>query len=403
VHKSDNVFSMNRRGYFFLTAREDGVAEMVADAGVAEAAGVGSARVFDDGNHGLLYDHDLPFNAKVDGVDVFVGQDAVQSYLPGFVSTEVTAMMHVKRCGWMNAQQMGTYLLQDARDTGLVQTMSPFEVVGLRDVGSGGGGGGGVEVDVVGVRDKTNTSTLSASAFVNCSGPFVGKTHDMVPDGLALPIEHEVHSKVIMQDVLEKVPGEAPMMIWNDPVELKWSEEEREMLAEMGGYEAKLLDPLPAGVHFRPYPGAINSLVMLWEFAHLHIENGRVPQEQPEFLDYLYPELVLRGLSQMVPGLEDYLEKIPPSTMVDGGYYSKVPDNMPVIGPATAEPSSRFYSCAGISGYGVMASNAAGELAAMHVAGVELPEYAPAFLPARWSDADYVDEVARGNVSGLQI
>lgn len=75
----------------------------------------------------------------------------------------------------MNAQQMGTYLLQDARDTGLVQTMSPFEVVGLRDVGSGGGGGGGVEVDVVGVRDKTNTSTLSASAFVNCSGPFVGR------------------------------------------------------------------------------------------------------------------------------------------------------------------------------------------------------------------------------------
>lgn len=58
--------------------------------------------------------------------------------------------------------------------------------------------------------------------------------------------------------------------------------------ADSDRYEAKLLDPLPAGVHFRPYPGAINSLVMLWEFAHLHIENGRVPQEQPEFLDYLY-------------------------------------------------------------------------------------------------------------------
>jgi hypothetical protein len=37
--------------------------------------------------------------------------------------------------------------------------------------------------------------------------------------------------------------------------------------------QAKLLDPLPPGVHFRPYPGAINSLVMLWEFAHLHIQN----------------------------------------------------------------------------------------------------------------------------------
>lgn len=290
--------------------------------------------------------------------------------------------------GWMQA-----------RDTGLVKTMSPHQIVGLRN----GAGGNGVEVDVAGVRDANEAITLSASAFVNCSGPFVGRTHDMVPGGLVQPIEHEVHSKVIMQDVLEKVPGTAPMMIWNDPIDLKWSDDERKMLAEMEGYEAKLLETLPAGVHFRPYPGAINSLVMLWEFAHLHIENGRVPAEQPEFLDYLYPELVLRGLSEMVPGLEEYLEKIPPSTMVDGGYYTKVPDNMPVIGPATAEAGSGFYSCAGISGYGVMASNAAGELAAMHVAGVELPEYADAFLPSRWSDPVYVEEVANGNVSGLQI
>jgi len=397
--ESDNAFSMNRRGYFFLTAREDGVAEMVADSQCAEDAGVGSARVFSDGGHGHVYDPDMPYNAEVDGVDVFVGQDAIQSYLPGFVSTEVTAMMHVKRCGWMNAQQMGTYLLQDGRETGLVKTMSPYAVTGLRSVGTGGG----VEVDIVGVRNK-EASTLSAGAFVNCAGPFIANIHDMVPGGLELPIEHEVHSKVIMNDVLEKVPCDrAPMMIWNDPVELKWTDDEREMLAEMGGYEAKLLDPLPAGVHFRPYPGAVNSLVMLWEFAHLHIENGRVPVEQPEFLDYLYPELVLRGLSEMVPGLEEYLEKIPPSTQVDGGYYTKVPDNMPVIGPATASSTSGFYSCAGISGYGVMASNAAGELAAMHVAGVELPEYAPAFLPARWEDAAYVADVAAGNVVGLQI
>ena len=81
------------------------MAAMVADANLAEDAGVGSARVFEDGGHGLVYDHSIPFNAEVDGVDVFVGQDAIQAYLPGFVSSEVEAMMHVKR-------SVGTHCVQ---------------------------------------------------------------------------------------------------------------------------------------------------------------------------------------------------------------------------------------------------------------------------------------------------
>jgi hypothetical protein len=125
-------------------------------------------------DHGLVYDCNVPYDAKVDGVDVFVGQDAIQKYLPGFVSEDVTAMMHVKRCGWMNAQQMGTYLLQDARDTGLVRTMSPYEVVGLR---SAAAGSVGVEVDIAG---PDGTQTLSAGAFVWCAF-FDRDLHSMMP------------------------------------------------------------------------------------------------------------------------------------------------------------------------------------------------------------------------------
>jgi hypothetical protein len=55
----------------------------------------------------------------------------------------------------------------------------------------------------------------------------------------------------------------------------------------------------------------------------------------------------------MVPGLSNYLEAIPPSVMVDGGYYTSVPDNMPIIGPAGAEGSG-FFTCAGLSGYGTV-------------------------------------------------
>ena len=38
-----------------------------------------------------------------------------------------------------------------------------------------------------------------------------------------------------------------------------------------------------------------SSLVMLWEFAHAHVKIDRVPAPEPEFLDHIYPELVLRG------------------------------------------------------------------------------------------------------------
>ena len=109
----------------------------------------------------------------------------------------------------------------------------------------------------------------------------------------------------------------------------------------------------------------------------------------------------------MVPALGDYLRDdgsaMPPVTL-DGGYYTKAPDNLPLIGPLPGAPAGA-YVCAGLSGYGVMAANAAGELLAQHVAADALPDaYAPAFLPERWLDAQYVQRVETGAVAaGLQI
>lgn len=42
-----------------------------------------------------------------------------------------------------------------------------------------------------------------------------------------------------------------------------------------------------------------------------------------------------------------------------------------------------------------MASQAAAELLAQHVLGESLPDYARAFLPARFDDPGYLDEVKR--------
>ena len=127
-----------------------------------------------------------------------------------------------------------------------------------------------------------------------------------------------------------------------------------------------------------------------------------------------------------------------PRVQLDGGYYTRAPDNLPLIGPMPGAPAGArvacypmtlnpnphpnphpapepecntepkpkpgAYVCAGLSGYGVMAANAAGELLAQHVTAEPLPAYAHAFRPERWLDTDYRRRVESGAVAqGLQI
>ena len=57
-----------------------------------------------------------------------------------------------------------------------------------------------------------------------------------------------------------------------------------------------------------------------------------------------------------------------------------------MIGPL---PLQGAYVLGALSGYGVMASQAAAELLAAHMVGDRLPDYAPAFLPSRYDDPEY--------------
>ena len=48
---------------------------------LGEKVGIGEARIHTCGNHGVQYDDTLPFDAQVDGIDVFQGQPAIQAFL----------------------------------------------------------------------------------------------------------------------------------------------------------------------------------------------------------------------------------------------------------------------------------------------------------------------------------
>jgi glycine/D-amino acid oxidase-like deaminating enzyme len=83
--------------------------------------------------------------------------------------------------------------------------------------------------------------------------------------------------------------------------------------------------------------------------------------------------------------MKAYLDQIP-KPLVDGGYYTKTRENRPLIGPLPVEGA---YVIGALSGFGIMAACASGELLAAHLTGGDLPHYASAFRLERYEDPQY--------------
>ncbi|MEJ2067814.1 MAG: FAD-dependent oxidoreductase, partial [Deltaproteobacteria bacterium] len=163
---------------------------------------------------------------------------------------------------------------------------------------------------------------------------------------------------------------------------LAWSEDERQTLSRSP--ETRwLLDPFPPGVHAKPEGGSDSTmLLLLWTS-----DTKRVEPSFPLDIDPRYPEITLRGVSTMIPGMKRYLAR-GPKPLVDGGYYTKTEENRPLLGPLPVEGA---FVMGALSGFGIMAGCAAGELLAAHVMGEPLPHYAPAFLLERYQDPEYLE------------
>jgi glycine/D-amino acid oxidase-like deaminating enzyme len=101
----------------------------------------------------------------------------------------------------------------------------------------------------------------------------------------------------------------------------------------------------------------------------------------------------------MAPGLSTYFNRMGKPS-VDGGYYCKTQENRPLIGPLPIEGA---YLIGALSGYGVMACQAAGELLAAHITGSTLPDYAPSFLLERYDDPAYLALLAKMDASSGQL
>jgi sarcosine oxidase subunit beta len=241
---------------------------------------------------------------------------------------------------------------------------------------------------VTGVRLEGGRA-IQTSYFVNATGPYLNATAALL--GEQLPVFHELHLKAALTDSLRIVPRTAPLLIWNDPQQLDWTPEERAELAADPELR-HLLGMLPAGAHTRPDGGPDSPMVlMLWEY-----HTVRLDPRWPLPVDPLYAEVALRGLVRMLPELGNYIGHMQ-RPVIDGGYYTKTAENRPLIGPTSIHGS---YVLGALSGFGLMAGCAAGELLALHVAGKSLPAYATAFSPARYRDSSYLERLADFSESG---
>jgi len=370
---SGNVFRMNRRGYLYVTADENKIADTKSVSDLISSLGAGPIRIHTPGSSSYQPAISDGFHNSPNGADLLIGSELIQKYFP-YLSNKAVAALHARRAGWLSAQQLGMHLLESGRRLGV-----QFESGKVIGVDVKGGCVHGVQLSS-GVR-------IQSPVFINAAGPFLKEVGKFVD--VDLPVYTELHLKAVIKDTLGVVERDAPLLIWNDDQTLPWEKEEREALAE-DDETRWLTEPFPPGVHTRP-EGRGNDILMLWEYHSDVME----PVDTPA-MDEQYPEIALRGLAAMLPRMKEYFSKMP-RPQLDGGFYTKTRENRPIVGPTGVAGA---YITGAVSGYGIMSACGVGDLLARHVTGEELPNYAPSFMLSRYDDPEYQKKLEDWGDSG---
>jgi glycine/D-amino acid oxidase-like deaminating enzyme len=359
VEESGGSIRMNRRGYVMLTRDQARIEELARTAEEIAALGAGPLRRHPGP---VAYQHARAeaLGGAPDGADLIEDPEAIRRALP-YVNPGVRGMLHIRRAGFFDSWGAGQWMLMRLARAGVEIRRARIE-----SIDAAGG-------RVRGVR-LASGETIEAGHVVLAGGPLMPQMARML--GLDLPLFCELHAKLSLRDTLGALPADAPMLIWNDPVELEWSAEERNALAGDPA-AARLLGPLPAGVHVRPRRG---DLLLVWTYDDAPREPALPPQFDPH-----HGEALVRAAARMIPALRGYFGRAAEG-VVDGGYYCKTPENRPLIGPLPVEGA---WITGALSGFGIMGCHAAGDLLAAHLMGRPLPGYAPAFLPSRHDDPAY--------------
>ena len=342
-----NIFNMKQGGYLLATRRTD----------ISELLG-----------------------ALQDGIDVDVlSGRQVASRFPHF-SPDIRHVLHVRRAGSIDGQQLGTWMLEQVRASG----------------------GRRIQAEVTAIETDRNFSvhiagarTIRADYVVNAAGPFADRVAGML--GERLPVSNVFQQKVAFEDTRGAIPRDMPFSIDLDEKRLSWADQDRSLLAD-DPQTRWLTKTMPGGTHCRPDGGASGTWVKLgWAYNAKPSEPQQDLANEP-LSDPQFPEIVMRGAAQFIPALLPYVDEPPTRYSHYGGYYTMTDENWPLIGPMK---TSGAFMVAALSGFGSMAACAAGKLCAAWVDGGMLPDYGRALSKARYDDDDLMADLHSAASRGI--
>ncbi len=375
ANESGNVFRMNRRGYLYITADASKIPDLEAESVRISQLGAGPLRIHTPDSSAYQPAREEGFHDSPEGADLLIGGEIVRKYFP-YLTEKAAAALHVRRAGWLSAQQLGMYLLETGRSRGV-----RFESARVTGVDVTNGHVGGVTL--------SSGEHITTPVFVNAAGPYMKDVGRLL--GIELPIHTELHIKSVINDSLAIVRRDAPLLIWMDAQTLPWEPDELEFLGE-DETTRWLTASFAPGIHTRPTgTGESQSILILWDY-----QTRSMDPVWPPPMDEQYPEVALRGLAAMLPHMKEYFSRMP-RPQLDGGYYTRTRENRPLVGPMCVDGA---YMIGAVSGYGIMSACGTGELLAAHVTGTNLPAYAPAFVLERYDDPEYQKKLDEWGDSG---
>lgn len=364
--QSGYAFKMNQRGYLYVTTDKDNVILLRKAAEEAAELGAGALRIHDFMPSDYEAHMAEGIGTKLAGADLITDQRLIKKHFP-YLTAKTKAVLHVRRAGWLSAQQYGMWMLNQAKEAGVRLIRASISNINV------------MNNQISSIQSKNGTQ-MACDIFINAAGPFLPEVGKLM--GVDIPVVNELHVKSGIEDFEGVIARNAPMIISADEQLLEWTEDERSILKE-DDYGARLLKTLPMGAHTRPEGSEQGqNILVLWD-----IHNEAVEADFPLEIDPISAEIAVRGLMRIVPGMAAYIKKMP-RPFIDGGYYTKTKENRPLAGPLSVKGA---YVIGAASGYGIMAAAGLAELLAAQIANKKLPEYAHWFSLERYQNSEYQD------------
>ncbi len=204
---SGNIFSLNKRGYLFVTADQDKIPATTQRAQKISNLGAGPLRIHTESNSTYISHKLEGYEDEQTGADLLIGSHLVAKHFP-YLTENAIAALHVRRAGWLSAQQLGMHLLNQAREMGVRFVSRKVTGVEIKNN----------QVNSIAVDSG---EIIRTGTFINAAGPYFKSIGNLC--GLDIPVKTELHLKVTFRDNLGAVNRDAPLLIWDDPQQLDWS------------------------------------------------------------------------------------------------------------------------------------------------------------------------------------